>query len=169
MSTVAELITPSQSKKRCKQRYMHGWLYTGEIDVSPETGPNSVEKTLELRITQVDVDKEDIDILTRLSLPLTILLVEKVREPSGQTHGYEDVYYYATDGTFMRHGWKKFRYTNGRCDYEPNKYQYDGDPKKLFAFGDSIKELLTRVPLHHSLEENPTVQGLKTATLWKHY
>lgn len=137
----------------------------------PEEKKNSVKRDLELHLSQLEID-DDSDALDILTRPLTILLIEEVpQESSSHVEGYEDVYYFTHDGDFIRHGWRKFEIDSAtkRKTYIQKKYEYDGDPQKLFQRGEKIKEILQGRILHNSLADHPTVQGLISHTLWKHY
>lgn len=164
MSTVTEMPTFRERGGKIRQRYISHWVYAGEIDLPVSS--EGIKRTLELRLNGVEID-EDADLLDKLLLPITILLIDKRIEPNGQKHGYEDVYYYACDATFMKHGWRKFKFNSPRKIYEPATYVFDSNSIKLFEEQDHIIDLTAHTIIHPSLEENPTVHGLKTGTLWK--
>lgn len=166
MSTVAEIST-FRERGKIRQTCLSNWVYSADI-VLPVSSDGE-KRTLELRLNAIPID-EDASLLDKLLLPITILLIDRRQEPNGQNHGYKDVYYYACDATFMRHGWRKFRFSGQRKIYEPEQYVFDGNPQKLFDEQDHIAYLTTHTKIHPSLEENPVIQRLKTATLWKdHY
>ena len=147
----------------------------------PAGNPDSKNRVLELRLSQSEPD-EDADIFDNLLLPLTVLLIEQMPGdiPEELKKGFEDLYYFAYDGDFIRHKWRHFIVNHkrekiyfvvdptGKKNYS-NDFEKDEDPSKLFRYGEQIKSLLKDTILEHQYEIHPTVQGLKNHTLWKHF
>ncbi|MEM0465773.1 MAG: hypothetical protein QXW97_03680 [Candidatus Pacearchaeota archaeon] len=169
MSTVFETLIFKENKgvvNNIKEKCIQNWLYTAEINLP--TSFDKVKRTLELRLNCVEID-EDTDNLTRLLLPITVLLIDNREDSSGKKYGYEDVYYYSGDATFISHGWRKFRVEGQKIIYEPLKYIFDGNPKKLFDEQDYISELINNSTIPGSLLEYPVIIGLKTKTLLNYH
>jgi hypothetical protein len=150
---------------KIRQKQLPNWLYCGEIDLPVST--DGTKRTLELRFNEADIDEEVVDPLDALLLPLTTLLIDHITEPNGKRHGYEDVCYHACDGTFIKHGYRKFVYDGIKRIYVPVKYQFDGDPSKFNLEQDHLSELTSQTIMHHRLQKNPVVLSIQRRELWK--
>ena len=162
-------IAQSSQSTRYKERSTRGAYFEASTSsVFPKTGPDSARRKLELRLAQSEID-EDSDPLEILLMPLRVLLVEEVDEGGGKVSGYEDVYFFTHEGDFFVHGWRQYGREPGKAGkvYGTPGYQRDGDMKKLLMYGETIQDMIANHRLDHSLESHPTVQELKTHTLWK--
>lgn len=156
---------------RYQEKSMRGAYFEASASyIFPKTGQDSNRRRLELCLTQSEID-EDSDPLNVLLMPLRVSLTEEADETGeGRISGYEDVYFFTHDGDFFVHGWRKYfrdPTTHAKC-YISVRYKRDGDMKKLSIYGEAIQEMLQGRRMDHTLEDHPTVQELKTHTLWKH-
>ncbi len=137
--------------------------FTGEFEFDLK------KRRLELILSQTMPD-EDADPFENLVLPLTVVLVELIpsSDSEGPVEGYEDIYSFSHDGDFMGHLYRSFtRPSGGHRTYTAPNFAQDGDITKLYRYGEHIKDMMERRRLSHILEKHPSVQKLKTHTLWK--
>lgn len=129
---------------------------------------DSTKRDLELVLSQATPDDEA-DPFENLVLPLSVLLVEQipVTNHPGAFLGYEDLYVFTHDGYFMSHMHRQFKRENSARHYSSSHFAQDGDISKLYRYGEIIKDMIGDAIMGHTLDTNPTVEKLKTHTLWK--
>lgn len=128
----------------------------------------SKERELELIISQSMPD-EEADPFENIVLPLTVLLVEETeKDNSPEKDIYEDGYSFTLDGDFIGHWYREsIRDKTGHRNSK-SKILHDGDISKLYRYGEAIKTMMENRALGSILKNHPTVERLRTHTLWKY-
>ena len=121
----------------------------------PPEGQDARNRVLELRLIQPKVDLSR----TSFELPLEVFLTEDDGE-----RVYEDTYYYDIEGDFLRHCYRIKNKATGR--YDRKTTTKDANRSKLRRCGPQIKDMMKDQTLRLPLEMHPTVQKLKTHSLY---